>query len=58
MNVGNSLGLGINMHLTASYPYISDIGVGVDAYFIIQGNPTTYRSEVSFDATLSFFCTT
>lgn len=37
MNVGNSLELGIGMHLTASYPYFADIGVGVDAYFKFNG---------------------
>lgn len=35
---------GVGIHLVASYP-LSDIGVGVVASFILQGNPTTYRSK-------------
>lgn len=48
--------IGIGRHLSASYPYCADIGVGVDAYFESKGLiPTTCLSEISFRHH-AFFC--
>lgn len=49
---------GIGRHLAASYPYTADIGVGVDAYFIPEGNPTTCDSEIGFRHHAFFVFTT